>query len=75
MTNTNQIITIEVNANWVTLEKYCKMTGETPNAVYCRVSKGIWKRGVIVKTINRRIRVNMIEYDKYCNEYNEKLAA
>lgn len=73
MKSTTEIIALGII--WIRLEKFCSITGDTPNAVRCRVSKGIWKKGEIVKTINRKIHVNLVAYKEYCDDYDEKLAA
>ena len=75
MKTSKPIIINKLELHWLRLDEFCSVTGDTPNAVRCRISRGVWKKGEIVKTINRRIHVNLIVYNEYCNDYNEKLAA
>ena len=35
--------------NWVRLNRYCEMSGDTPDAVNCRLRNGHWIRGVHTK--------------------------
>lgn len=44
--------------DWVRLEKYCKDSGETPEAVRKRRQKGIWLDGRHTRVRNRRLWVN-----------------
>ena len=32
-------------ADWVKLNKYCDLTGDTPDAVYAKRNKGLWVEG------------------------------
>ena len=38
--------TVQTINGWVTLKRYCEMTGETRAAVHTRVASGNWVRGV-----------------------------
>lgn len=36
---------------WVTVKKYCEVTGDSPKAIYARRSKGIWIDGKHAKKV------------------------
>ncbi len=69
MNTNNQIL------KWVLLNKFCKDTGFSENAVRLKITKGIWRQDKMVKTVCRRIFVNVIEYDNWVENYKEKLVA
>ncbi|MEO8466285.1 MAG: excisionase [Gammaproteobacteria bacterium] len=47
-----------IAAVWITLAKYCELSGETPAAVRSRRQKGIWLDGKHTQVRDRRIWVN-----------------
>lgn len=47
-----------MSPKWVTLEKYCDLTGESAEAIRCRRKKGIWTDGYHSKVVARHIWVN-----------------
>ncbi len=49
---------MSANVEWIRLEKYCEVTGETPEAVRKRRQKGIWLDGRHTRVRNRRLWVN-----------------
>ncbi|MCA1807053.1 MAG: hypothetical protein LC687_04280 [Actinobacteria bacterium] len=40
-------VTTEPAKEWVTLERYCETTGDTPDAVRARRKKGVWPDGMV----------------------------
>lgn len=69
MNTNNQIL------KWVLLSKFCEISGLTENAVRLKITKGIWRQDKIVKTVCRRIFVNVIEYNNWVENHNKKLVA
>lgn len=55
--------------SWVKLEKYTELTGDTPDAVNARRKQGKWLNGIHVKVVERRIWVNLIEANKWVEEW------
>ncbi|CAK7069329.1 Excisionase [Kerstersia similis] len=52
--------------NWVRLDKYCELSGDTKHAVYFRRKTGIWKEGIHSKLDpQNRIWVNTEEVEKW----------
>lgn len=51
--------------DWVTLQKYCDITGETPGAVRSRRLKGEWLDGRETTCKNRRIWVSLKAAEKW----------
>lgn len=41
-----QLENVETVGGWITLTRYCELSGETRQSVHLRVSLGKWKRGV-----------------------------
>ncbi len=51
---------------WVTIKRFCDLTGDTPDAVNSRIYKGVWPEGVIwIKDPLGRRKINLEEYDKW----------
>lgn len=51
---------------WVTVKKYCELTGDTPKAIYVRRSKGVWVDGQHAKNVpGMGIMVNIEEVNKW----------
>lgn len=51
---------------YVTLKKFCELTGDTPEAVRARRKKGIWQDGnQSIIAPDGKIRVNMDAVDKW----------
>jgi len=56
---------------WVTLKKYCDMSGETEMTVKKRRQKGVWADGKQCKIgPNGKIWVNPQEVDKWVENYH-----
>lgn len=55
-----------VQLKWVKLNKYCELTGETPDAVHSRRTKGIWLDGKHCRVAgDRRLWVNLEEAQRW----------
>lgn len=53
---------------WVKLKKWCEMSGDTPPAIYARISKKIWREGLhYSKTDAKTIWINTEESQKWIN--------
>lgn len=39
-----------LEGEWMPLSQYCTITGERPNSVNARISRGDWQRGVHAST-------------------------
>lgn len=51
---------------WITLKKYCELTGETSNTVHQRRKNGIWVDGIHCKIgPNNRLWINTEEVQKW----------
>lgn len=59
---------LEQGIQWVKLELYEKLTGDTAEAVRNRRKKGIWKDGLHSKVVNGRIWVNLIEAQEWVKQ-------
>jgi hypothetical protein len=55
-----------ITSKWVTVKKYCEMSGDTTKAVYIRRSKGVWAEGVHAKKIpGMGVMINLEEINKW----------
>ena len=55
-----------VNTKWVTLKRYCEMSGDSQRAIYVRRAKGLWADGVQTKKVpGVGVMVNMEEVTKW----------
>lgn len=60
-----ETVTKEPN-RWVTAEKFCQLTGDSPKAIYVRRSKGLWIDGVHAKKVpGMGLMVNLEEVNKW----------
>lgn len=59
---------------WVKLEKYCELTGDTTDAVYCRRRAHQWREGVQFKVIQRRYWINLQEVQKWIEAPQRRVA-
>ena len=50
---------------WITLKRYCDITGETRNAIHKRRQRGIWLDGIHCQVRGRRLWINMEEAQKW----------
>lgn len=59
------------SVNLVTLEKYCKLSGETKCSIYSKKAKGVWLEGrEIVKAPNGKLYVNVEKAQKWIIQSN-----
>lgn len=64
----------EFHPQWVKLDRYCEITGDTEDAVKCRIKRGKWLQGEQVATIDRRIWVNLVEVDEWRSKQASRAA-
>lgn len=57
---------------WVLASKYEEMTGVTREAVKQRKKSGVWKEGLQVAVISRRLYVNLKAADQWINDQLSK---
>jgi hypothetical protein len=53
---------------WVKVSKYCELTGDTPQAVYTRRSRGQWIDGLHCKIKARKLWINLPEIQKWLEQ-------
>lgn len=54
---------------WVKLNKYCDLTGDTPDAVYAKNRRGLWTPGVhFKKAPDGCLWVNIEEVNKWVEQ-------
>ena len=57
---------------WVTIEKFSRLTGYTPDAVRSKIKRGDWLDGVLWKKApDGRILVNTEGYEKWVEGLNQ----
>ena len=50
---------------WVLAEKFCELTGNTPNAIHQRRRRGLWLDGTHTAVVQRRLYVNIKAADQW----------
>jgi hypothetical protein len=51
---------------WVTIPKFCELTGYSPGAVAKKLQRGVWLQGrVWRKSPDGRIQINLEEYEQW----------
>jgi hypothetical protein len=53
---------------WILASKYEELTGVTPEAVKQRKKTGVWREGVQVAVVARRLYVNVKAADQWIND-------
>ncbi len=54
---------------WVTIPKFCELTGYTPAAVAKKMERGVWLQGVVWrKSPDGRRQINLEEYEKWVEQ-------
>lgn len=54
-----------ITPEWVLVDKFCQMTGNTPNAIHQRRKIGCWVDGVHTAVVRRRLYVNVKAADQW----------
>lgn len=54
-----------ITPEWVLAEKFCELTGNTPNAIHQRRKAGCWLDGVHTAVVRRRLYVNIKAADQW----------
>lgn len=58
---------------WVKLQRYCEISGDTPDAVQAKKRRGLWRDGVhIKKAPDGCLWVNLDEVDRWVEQANPK---
>jgi hypothetical protein len=61
--------------NWVTVLEYCRLSGETKEAVDGKRKSGLWIEGMHwIKAPDNKIRINLPEVDLWV-QYNDNIPA
>ena len=50
---------------WVKLQKYCNLSGDTPNAVHARRKKGVWLDGIHCQVRSNNLWINTEAVEKW----------
>jgi len=69
-------MTVSAGLKWVRLQKYCELSGDTPNAVYIRRRKGQWINNVQCRLgPDKKLWINLQEVEKWIERTSPSHAA
>jgi hypothetical protein len=64
MTTLTQVLPIK----WLKLNRFCELTGETPDAIQSRRSAGEWLDSIHVQTRSNRLYVSIEAYNRWVEQ-------
>ena len=62
-----------VSLKWIKLNRWCELTGDTPNAAHARRKTGKWENGVHCKVHDGKLWINVAEAQAWVDCGRKKL--